>query len=71
MDMLFNRLNNAFIHRMSLRFCSKILPLLYYLQANASDLQCPIGALHTRPSGEVIDHALVEFIGVHLQAADL
>lgn len=41
------------------------LPFLNYLRANADELQCRVIALNM--ATDVIDYALVDFLGVHLQ----
>lgn len=71
----FHDINNSFVDRLSLSFRPEDRPFLYYLRANADDLQCHIGALHLEYLlGEVehdtegpVDYALVEFLGVHLK----
>lgn len=56
LEVLFHRVNNAFIRRMTLALSRHDLRLPYYLQANADELQCQVGALHVEESRkEAID----------------
>ncbi|KAH7711667.1 hypothetical protein AAVH_21024, partial [Aphelenchoides avenae] len=64
---LFLHANNAFVHRLALSFDRERLLPLYYLHANASELQCHIGALFVEASDEEIDFALVDFLGICLK----
>lgn len=67
MEMLFIRINNAFIHRLTASFRQENLPLLNYLRGNADKLQCRIRVLHIDGTAERIDDGVVLFLGVHLQ----
>lgn len=70
-EMLFHRINNAFIHRFIPGFRQNDLPFLYYLRANAADLQCQVNALRLTDLEEKIDYALVGFLSEHLQPQTL
>lgn len=63
-EMLFHRINNAFIHRFMPSFRQDDLPLLYDLRANADDLHCQINALRIKDLEETIHYALIDFMGV-------
>lgn len=65
--MLFDRLNNAFVHRLTLSFCQENLHLLHYLRANANVLKCEVGLLSIGDTSKAIDYALVDFLGAHLK----
>lgn len=67
MEMLFHRVNNAFVRRLTLSFDRSHLALPYFLRANANELQCQVGALRVESTPAAIDYALVDFLGVHLQ----
>lgn len=67
LEKLFHQLNNAFVDRLTFSFRRKDLTLPYYLRANASDLQCQIGALRIEGTSEAIDYALVDFLGACLK----
>lgn len=70
-EMLFHRMNKAFIHRFIPGFRQKDLPLLYYLRTNADDLHCQINALRITDLEETIDFTLVDFLGEHLRPQTL
>ncbi|KAH7699168.1 hypothetical protein AAVH_33729, partial [Aphelenchoides avenae] len=67
LEMLFHRFNNAFVFRLAINFRQMDLPLLHYLRANASDLQCRIRALHIDGAEERIDYDLIGFLGLILK----
>lgn len=69
LQMIFRRVNNAFVHRLALSFRSENLPFLYHLRANSNDLQCRVKALHIEnvDNAAEIDYTLVGFLGVHLK----
>lgn len=67
LELLFHRVNNAFVYRLRLSFCREVLPLPYYLRANADDLQCRLGTLQIAATAVRVDYALVDFLGVKLQ----
>ncbi|KAH7716288.1 hypothetical protein AAVH_16287 [Aphelenchoides avenae] len=66
-ETLFHRVNNAFIHQLTLNFFRECLRLPYYLLANSTELQCKIRTLQVDALDNDIDYALVDFIGVHLK----
>ncbi|KAH7712433.1 hypothetical protein AAVH_20237, partial [Aphelenchoides avenae] len=67
LDMLFHRVSNAFIYRLSLSFLRVDLPLPYYLRAHANDLHCRVRTLHIKNAAVAIDYALVDFLGACLK----
>ncbi|KAH7673225.1 hypothetical protein AAVH_42295, partial [Aphelenchoides avenae] len=68
LEMFFHFANNAFIYRLTPSFRPENLPFPYYLRANVKNLQCQVGALHiVKATEEVIDYALVDFLGSHLK----
>lgn len=67
LEILFRRVNYAFIRRLSLNFRRGSLVFPYYLAANASALHCQIRALRIDGTLQGIDYALVDSLGVHLK----
>lgn len=67
LEMLFRRVNNAFIHRLTLSFHRMDLALPYYLRTNADELQCHVRILRIEGVAEAIDAALVDFLGVQMK----
>ncbi|KAH7712431.1 hypothetical protein AAVH_20235, partial [Aphelenchoides avenae] len=67
MEIVFRRVNNAFVRRLTLSFDRAHLPPLNHLRANAKKLQCHIRALRIESTEAAIDYALVDFLGAHLK----
>lgn len=75
LETLVRRINNAYIHRLTLSFHRMDLPLPYYLRANADRLRYHVRALSIDDTVEVeayggkvgIDSALVDFLGSRLK----
>lgn len=66
-EMLYHRINNAFIERLALSFRQRALCHLKYLRANAEDIQCKIGTLRIDGCAAAVDYALIDFLGGHLK----
>ncbi|KAH7694712.1 hypothetical protein AAVH_38237, partial [Aphelenchoides avenae] len=66
-EMLFRRMNNAFIERLTLRFCRENIRLPRYLRSNADDFQCRNRTFHVMDSDEKIDYSLVDWLAVRLK----
>ncbi|KAH7714037.1 hypothetical protein AAVH_18610 [Aphelenchoides avenae] len=66
-DMLFGRVNNSYIHRLTLSFRPENRLRLYHLRSHANHLQCQVRALRIDATAERIDYGLVDFLGVHLE----
>lgn len=66
-EMLFRRVNNAYIRRLAFDFHPANLRFLHYLRANAGGLQCQIQTLRISGSSADIDYALVDFLGANLK----
>lgn len=66
-DMLFHRVDNAYVYRWTISFRRVDLWRLYRLREKANDLQCQIEILRILDITDAIDYALVDFLGVHLK----
>lgn len=68
-DVLFHRINDAFVHELAISFNRHELPRLHYLRENSSDLQCKIRVLTIDAftgGTEGIHDDLFGFLGHHL-----
>ncbi|KAH7707705.1 hypothetical protein AAVH_25061 [Aphelenchoides avenae] len=66
-EALFRRVNNAFIHQLTLNFCREDLRLAQYLRENVGNLQCQLRVLRTRSTSDAIDYDLVDFLGAYFK----
>lgn len=67
LEMIFRRVNNTVIHRLTVSFGRRATRLLHYLRTNANELMCRIRTLRVQVYLIDIDYTLVDFLGTSLE----